>query len=57
MRLHHLEDEDVVLVDQHVVVDPAFEIGVAFADKRRLDLLRIVCRQAELGELVDVAAR
>ena len=35
MRLHHLEDEEVVFVDERVVIEPAFEARVAFPDQRR----------------------
>ena len=31
----HLPNEEVVFVDQAVVVQPAFEVGMAFADRRR----------------------
>ena len=39
MRLHHLEDEEIVLVDQRIVVEAAFEMGVALADQGGVHLL------------------
>ena len=40
MRFDHLENEEIVFVDQRVVGEPAFEIGMAFANKRRAHALR-----------------
>ena len=55
--LHHLEDEEVVLGHQRVVVEPTLEAGVALADDRRVDLLGVLRRQAEVLELVEVRPR
>ena len=57
VRLHHLEDEEIILVAQAAVGEPALEIGVALRDQRRADLVSLLGGQLELGELVDARAR
>ena len=57
MRLHDLEDEEVVFADQPVVVQAAFEARVAFGDQRRADALGLLRREPEMFELVDLGAR
>src|SRR5690606_2234999 len=52
-----LEDEESVLRDHPRVDDPALEAGEALADQRRRDAARGRGRQAERGELVDIAPR
>ena len=42
MCLQDLEDEKVVLRDQAAVRKPAFEVGVAFGDQRRINFLRFL---------------
>ena len=54
MRLHHLKDEEVVLVDEHVVIQPTFEARMALPDQRRSDVMSFGSRQAERRELVDL---
>ena len=56
VRLHHLEDEEVVLVDQRVVGETAFEIGVALDDQRRRDAISLLRGEPEAVELVDLRA-
>ena len=56
MRLHHLKDEEVVLVDEHVVIQPAFEARMALPDQRRSNVMSFG-RQAEGRELVDLPPR
>ena len=53
VRLHHLEHEQAVALDQARVDQLALEVGVALGDERRLDLRRLGGREAELLELVD----
>jgi len=53
VRLHHLENEDVVLSAQPVVRELAFEIGIAVGEQRRADLRRRCGLELELLELVD----
>src|SRR4029078_11358582 len=38
MRLHDFEDEEVILIDQRVVGEPAFVIGMTLCDERRLHM-------------------
>ena len=54
MCLQDLEDEKVVLRDQAAVRQPAFEVGVAFGDQRRINFLRFLRGQLELLEFVDL---
>ena len=54
MRLHHLEDEEVVPLHQRIVAQPALEACVAFADRRRADDVSVLRREPERGELVDL---
>src|SRR5829696_10378838 len=54
MRLYHLKDEEVVLVDEHVVIQPTFEARMALPDQRRSDVMSFGSREPELSELVDV---
>jgi hypothetical protein len=56
MRLHHLEHEHVVLLHPAGIGEFAFEIGVAFVDQGAAHMRAGLRREAELGELVDVAA-
>src|SRR3954469_17406317 len=39
MRLHHLKDEEVVLVDEPVIMQPAFEARMALPDQWRPDVM------------------
>ena len=57
MRLHHLEDEEVVLVDEPVIMQPTFEARMALPDQGRSDLMSLGRCQAERGELVDLPPR
>lgn len=57
VRLDDLKDEKVVFVDQSVIGKFAFEIGVTFADQRRVHMLRLLRRQPERGEFVDLRPR
>lgn len=57
MRLHDLENEEVVLGDKGVVVETALEAGVAFGAQRRRDLRGLDGGQSEFGELVDLGVR
>ena len=52
--LHDFQDEQAVFVDQAGIDQPAFKIGVAFLDQRRIDDGAGFCGQAELLKLVDV---
>ena len=54
VRLHHLECEEIVFVDQRIVVKSALEAGMAFAYERRIHPGRVFRREAERGELVDL---
>ena len=56
VRLDDLEYEKVVLVDQFVIGQFAFEIGVTFADQRRAHTLCFLRGQREHGEFIDVRA-
>jgi hypothetical protein len=57
VRLHDLEDEYAVFVDQTAVMQAALEGREAFRPHRRCGLLRRFGREPEALELVDVAAR
>src|SRR6266581_3465168 len=46
MRLHHLEDEEIVPVDQRIVVQAAFEIGGTLADQGGTHLLSRIGAEA-----------
>src|SRR3546814_15299996 len=50
VRLHHLEDEEIILLDQRIVAKAAFEVGMAFADQRFIDLARLFRREVKLSE-------
>ena len=52
VRLHHLDDEEVIAIDQGVLKEPALEIGVALADQRRLNLACDFGGKTEFLELV-----
>ena len=54
VRLHDFEDEVVVLGDEAAIRQPAFEAGMAFGGQRGVDLVRLMRRQLELLELVDL---
>ena len=56
MGLDDLEDEETVLFDEAGIHEIAFEVGIAFTNERRRDLLACYRAQPELFELVDVAA-
>src|SRR5215212_9564166 len=56
MRLDDLEHEQAVPPDQARIREPALEVGVAFGDERRADLLGGDRGEPELGELVGVGA-
>ena len=51
MRLHHLDDEEIIALDQRVVMQPAFEIGVALGNSRRADLAPLLRGQTEAANL------
>src|SRR5271154_6356291 len=57
MRFDYFEDEDVVAVNETIVFQHAFEIGVTLPDQRRLDVGGGLRRQPEFFELVDRGAR
>lgn len=57
MRFDNLEDEEAVLVYQRIIVEPTFEVCMAFANQRRIDLCRVFARKPELGKLVGVGPR
>lgn len=52
-RLEHLKDKEVVFGYHFPVYDPAFKIGVALVDERRLDAGGGHRREAKVLELVD----
>jgi hypothetical protein len=54
--LHHLEDEGVVLVDQRIVGELAFAIGMTLRNQGRLYPLCRLRAQPEPFELVDFGA-
>ena len=56
VRLQHLEDEEVVLVDQCIVGETAFEIGVSLDDQRRHDAIGLLRGEPEVVKLVDLRA-
>lgn len=51
MRLQHLEDEEVVLVDQCIVGETAFEIGVALDDQQRYDAISLLRGEPRAGRV------
>ena len=57
MRLHHLEDDEVVLVDEPVIMQPAFEARMALPDQWRPDVMCFSGCQAECRELVNLPPR
>ena len=57
MCLDDLENEEAVFLDEARVDEFAFEVCIALADERRLDLLAWHGGECKLVELVDVAAR
>jgi hypothetical protein len=54
MRLGHLEDEEIILLNERIVEKATFETGVAFGDKRRLDGTSILRCEAKFSEFVDL---
>lgn len=56
LRPHDFPDEEVVFVDETIVGEPAFEIGIALANQRRLHLFCLVGCQSEMVELIDLGA-
>ena len=57
MAVDDFEDEEVILIDEAVVLQLAFQIGVAFGDKRRADLRSwFYTGGAEFLEFVDRSA-
>ena len=50
MRLHNLEDEEVISINGSVVGELTFEVGVVLRDERRLHLLGRLRRQGEVFE-------
>lgn len=56
MRLHNLEDEVIVFVDQHVVMQFAFKRGMALLDNRRAYPFCRAGGQAKFGKFVHRAA-
>src|SRR3954447_18323405 len=54
MRLDHLEDEEIMLLNERIVEKATFETGVAFGDKRRLDGTSLLGCEAKLSEFVDL---
>src|SRR4051812_32958928 len=57
MRLHHLKDEEVVLVDEPVIMQPVFEARMALPDQWRPDVMSFSGCQAECRELVNLPPR
>ncbi len=57
MRLHHLKDKEVVAVDQRIFVQTALEVRMALADQRSPNLVRLLRRETEFRELVDLGSR
>jgi hypothetical protein len=47
------KDKEIVFRNHRLIDDPAFKIGVAFVDKRRIDAQSGHWREPELLELVD----
>ena len=56
MRLDDLKHEKAIPPDQARIREPALEVGVAFGDERRADLLGCEGGEPELGEFVGVGA-
>jgi len=56
VRLHHLEDEEAVALNEGVLVEPALEACVALADERCADGGCRLRGKAELPELVELGA-
>src|SRR5215207_3660409 len=56
MRLGHLEDEEIIPLNERIVEKATFETGVAFRDKRRLDGTSLLGCEAKLSEFVDLRA-
>src|SRR5215212_5093860 len=56
MRLGHLEDEEIIPLNERIVEKATFETGVAFGDKRGLDGTSLLGCEAKLSEFVDLRA-
>ena len=54
MRLGHLEDEEIIPLNERIVEKATLETGVAFGDKRRLDGTSLLRCEAKLSEFVDL---
>jgi len=50
---NNLKDKEIVFGDHRLIDDPAFKIGIAFVDKRRIDARSGHWRETKLLELVD----
>jgi hypothetical protein len=57
MRIHHFNDEEVVLLHHPFAGETTLEGGVTLGDHRRLDVHGRLGRQPEPLELVDLSAR
>src|SRR4051812_29563111 len=57
MRLHDFKEEEVVLVDELVIMQPTFEARMALSDQWRSDVMSCGRCQAERGELIDLPPR
>ncbi len=57
MRLHHLEDEEIIAFDQRIVVSLRSKLAWHSRDQRPFDLSAAVPRSAGMRELVDLGAR
>jgi hypothetical protein len=55
VRFDHLEDKEVVLLNQRIIVHLTFEACVALGNEWRIDLRRILGRESELDEFVYCA--
>ncbi len=56
MRLHHFEDEQVVLLNKTRIDEPAFEVRKALLDERSLNHTSFLGRELEFRKLVDITA-
>ncbi len=52
-RLEYLKDKEIVFGDHLSINDPAFKIGIAFVDERRLDARGGYRREIKVLEFVD----
>src|SRR3954471_8746324 len=57
MRPHHLKNEEVVLVDEHVVIQPTFEARMTLPDQWHSNVMSFGRGQAEGCEFVDLPPR